>query len=219
MSLYIDGVIKDTEKTITAGTRLVGGVPSTNMMLRVGADAVSGAYGYMYIRDFVIYNTTQLPYVGVFPPLVGGIEAGTVNITSQYGGLMLPTVGGTPSLLNFYEEYSWSTTAGEVYSPALSVSFNFIRIGKIIVIRIPLINGTATVSSHIETGVVPDRFRPVGDSPCWPVYAQDNSINIWAMMYYSPLTFKFNFVREDYLSFTGAGATGVYPTFISYMAA
>lgn len=224
MSLYIDGVIKNGEKTITAGTRLVDGVPSTNMMLRVGADAVSGAYGYMYIRDFVIYNTTQLPYVGVFPPLVGGIEASIVNIPSQYGGLMLPTIGGTPSLLNFYEVYDWTTSVTGPYT-LNGVVFRFTRIGNIVSLSIPEIYSASGASALLTCSEdIPARFAPYGAHVGFIRGGWSNNVFIKVKVSLHTSVHLTFYVESTtlpitYGNFAATGAAGVERSNITYTAA
>lgn len=81
-------------------------------------------------------------------------------------GMLLPTIGGISSVLDFYESYSFNTTfTCRSGSPSSDILIKLVRIGNIVNITIPLFSltsGSGSPSTTIQTndGVIPERFRP-----------------------------------------------------------
>lgn len=84
--------------------------------------------------------------------------------TATFGGsLLLPTTGGTPSNLNYYEEFTFTTTyryGGGAILP--NVSSSIVRIGNIVTFRFPNLQIAAANATGSITGdtALPSRFRP-----------------------------------------------------------
>ena len=76
--------------------------------------------------------------------------------------LYLPTSGGTPSALNYYEEYSMTTTFQGLWAINQTGTVKFVRSGSIVSMFIPYIanTGNATVASFTNNSDLPTRFRP-----------------------------------------------------------
>jgi len=77
---------------------------------------------------------------------VNQLNATNLNVTGMSGGLMLPSIGGTASLLNHYGDYSHSTAFN---GPATTSSmiFKLVRVGKAVTMSATGIQLTATSSS------------------------------------------------------------------------
>lgn len=94
----------------------------------------------------------------------------------------LPTSGGTPSPLNFYEEYTHSSAfafgVGGSGSIA-SVDFFLTRIGRLVVCYIPQIQGIPTgAPTTIDMAtVLPARFRPGNQFYAWALGKDDTTLS------------------------------------------
>jgi len=102
------------------------------------------------------------------------IQLGTATMsvyvsTSQGGGsLYLPTVGGTPTALNYYEEASPISVTWNWGANTTSANVTFIRIGNIVTANFAQIqwvgiSGASTISSNAST--IPTRFLPNPANP------------------------------------------------------
>lgn len=94
---------------------------------------------------------------------------GSLNVAGNTttGSLTLPTTGGVPASLNYYEEYSAPITfnfaAG--YNPtSTTITIGIVRIGKMVTLHIPPVStlGTGGAGSTFSTNsnVIPTRFIP-----------------------------------------------------------
>ncbi len=90
------------------------------------------------------------------------VTSGTV--TSLYigtGGIYLPTSGGTPSILNFYEVYTDSTSNGwSGPLGAFTLNIKYVRIGETCGISFSNKTGTSSSSAAFVSSTIPTRFRP-----------------------------------------------------------
>src|SRR5262245_35699630 len=68
----------------------------------------------------------------------------TLPTSSASNGIKLPTVGGTASLLNYYEENTFASTIGNMWASPLAVTIKMIRIGKFISITFLGATGAST---------------------------------------------------------------------------
>lgn len=78
-------------------------------------------------------------------------------------GLFLPTSGGTATLLNYYEELTYSMTFTGIWAANQTVSARIVRNGKLVVIMFPSVLATANAAASITTAAgseLPARFRP-----------------------------------------------------------
>jgi len=84
--------------------------------------------------------------------------------TVTFGGLILPTIGGTAATLNFYEEFVLTTILSSAVFTG-SINFLFIRIGKLVTMTFPYnLTFTTTSTGTLSNSVlIPSRFRPSFD--------------------------------------------------------
>jgi len=88
--------------------------------------------------------------------------AGTVTIGT---GLLLPTSGGTPTLLDYYEEYIHTTTWSGPITTTGNTTVRIVRIGKNVTIQLPQFTGTGnnTNTKLLMNTNIPTQFRPSSD--------------------------------------------------------
>lgn len=126
-------------------------------------------FGNSTPTEFVTINTTgvtvnsgnvNIPIGSSVNINSGAIIASSDGITIASGFLKLPTVGGTPSDLNYYEEIDFVTG----FSGALAVSaitFKITRIGNKVYMSTDQFLSSTTVDGVItSTTALPARFRP-----------------------------------------------------------
>jgi len=98
-----------------------------------------------------------------------GTSATSVYVSTDQGGgsLYLPTVGGTPSALNYYEEdtisVTWNWGANQT-----TANVTFMRIGNIVIVSMAQIqwasiSGASIITSNTLT--IPTRFLPANANP------------------------------------------------------
>ncbi len=75
--------------------------------------------------------------------------------------LLLPTTGGTPSPLNYYEELTLPVTYSGPWAVSQNRDIKITRIGRIVTLLFESVLQVATVNINITvTGTIPARFRP-----------------------------------------------------------
>jgi len=106
--------------------------------------------------------TTKTYVDGKFTTLANQNLKTTDTVT--FGGLKMPTVGGTAGTLNHYEEYV-HTTAFSSATYTSNFGLLFVRIGKLVTMTFPdILTFTAIMASKLtNTVLVPERFRSPGD--------------------------------------------------------
>jgi hypothetical protein len=112
----------------------------------------------------------------------GGYMLGNLTFPNAGNSLYLPTTGGTPSALNYYEEYAYSTVWT---GPHSSPSFNYqvTRIGRVVTITQTTVSGTinnctASVPATNFTKL-PAQFRPgSGVNPVFLLWVQDGTFQL-----------------------------------------
>lgn len=133
------------------------------------------------------------------------------------GGLQLPTSGGTPSNLNYYEEGTFSVTwTGAISS---SSTARFIRIGNVVTISLQDKTSAAIAANAIQGAVqLPSRLRPTNWGPFWPIFVIDNSVTLT-----TPGKVQFNnngdiniWKDSTGASFTNSGNAGFISFTVSY---
>jgi hypothetical protein len=97
--------------------------------------------------------------------LISGAISGT-TITGTLG-LLLPTSGGTPTTLNYYEEATTLIALAPSIGGAYVYNGNvyLIRIGKLVTLRIPAFTGNAQGGYMVAAAAsgIPVRFRPLSN--------------------------------------------------------
>ena len=98
---------------------------------------------------------------------LGGDAAFTYNNSTKIlsftsGGIKVPTTGGTPSTLDFYEEFNMDFTMLGVYSLPGTLSVKFVRVGKVVTMKWDVMEATvASIGNNFVSSVgVPARFAP-----------------------------------------------------------
>jgi hypothetical protein len=158
-----------------SSNQLVLGPANFNITLNAATPVSSVVYAIPDVggaASFVMTAGTQT--ITGNKTLSGTTTASTVNITS--GGLTLPTSGGTPSTLDYYESTTLSTTFQVQSSGAnltsTTVTCYLTRIGTTVILIIPAftvrVGDTGGVTQITQTsGFVPGRFGP-GDTSAAP---------------------------------------------------
>ena len=94
-------------------------------------------------------------------------------------GLVLPTTGGTPSTLSYYEEYAYSTAITGPYSIA-NVNFSITRIGRVVTLTMTSLSTSAastnSSAAFANATNLPTRFCPVS-STSFPIEIYDTTNN------------------------------------------
>lgn len=79
-------------------------------------------------------------------------------------GIFLPTTGGTPSALNYYEEYTHTSQMTGIWASAQNLTLSIVRMSKLVRIIVYSTVATANTASFITvTTPLPSRFYPVSD--------------------------------------------------------
>ena len=103
-----------------------------------------------------ISDATMQTYRRMFIDSSGQV---TMNV-----GLFLPTSGGTATLLNYYEELTYSMTFTGIWAANRTIDARIVRNGKLVTISFPSCFTTANTAAFITTTAgseLPTRFRPV----------------------------------------------------------
>jgi hypothetical protein len=105
---------------------------------------------------------------------------------SGVSGLTLATTGGTPTQLNYYEEYTLSgNTFGGGVTVAQPCDVRISRVGDVVTALFPSISGTGAAGLFTSSLSVPARFLPVSGGGAYgyyksPVIVQNNSLTATA---------------------------------------
>lgn len=92
---------------------------------------------------------------------IAGPNFGSAAITG--GSITLATAGGTPTALNYYEEFSTTITwTGACISGSTTTTMDLTRIGRSVFMTIGTLSatGTGNASTIVSSGAIPSRFRP-----------------------------------------------------------
>ena len=122
------------------------------------------------------------------PTTTGTLLTSTSNPTfatqTLTTGLLLPTAGGTPTLLTGYEEAAVSHSWSGPWS-ARSGTVTYIKIGRTVIATFGRVIASATANNNrIASDTIPARFRPSGILFMTIVPAFDNSSTITATIVY-----------------------------------
>lgn len=109
-------------------------------------------------RDYLFYTQSVITDNGIGN--LPSFTTGDLSLTIKAGGgIQLPTSGGTPSTLSYYEEFTFTPTFTGAWSNTMTV--RYVRIGKQVTVvlnqrTLPAISGSTLVS----TNGIPTRFQP-----------------------------------------------------------
>jgi hypothetical protein len=145
--------------------------------------------------------------------------AGGVGIAKKlYVGdaILLATSGGTPSELDYYEEYTHNTNLTGIWSSAQASTWDVTRVGRVVTCSLqadvcPTANTASTISFATA---LPTRFRPAAQM--YVMYlAQDNGTVVISRVTI-PTNGVLNFKNGANANFTGAGLSGVFKSVFSW---
>jgi len=161
-------------------------VDQGTMVTDLGADLAGGYTGTNSAGDFKIrtgtvdrmffQHSTGNVGIGIPNPLEKLDVAGKAKFSA---GIMLPTSGGVPATLNYYEEY---TQAGNLFNGSniyvLNYTIRATRVGNQVTITFPLTIEDISISSAADMVMVgiPPRFRPVISDIRFPIQVIVNGI-------------------------------------------
>jgi len=145
---------------------------------------------------------------------------GTIRGTGMTGtNIYLPTSGGIPSELNYYEETTSNITFSNGFSSNQTVGIKFIRIGKIVTAYFPNISATASgVANPItNTGgsVVPSRFLSGSGSRSCVMAVVSNSVGSFGTITVSQTTGDIS-IYNNFGNFATTGNNGWYDQCITW---
>ena len=149
----------------------------------------------------------------------------TDNILDVNTGIYLPTVGGTPALLSYYEDPAdvvvlWGTTGGALAGTYTSSTMTFIRIGGFVGCWIGRFAATASASGPLTTaaGSVPAIFAPAGETEQIVIAYQNNlGVNAGLQIYYDGSLVCY--VTGTNYNFVAGTPSGINSQFITWLAA
>ncbi len=142
---------------IAAPTKTGVGTITHSKGLQVTTPTVGTSSNIATYTDNLVVGGT---YINTTPPASGAIIEGNLTL---YSGVLLPTSGGTATLLNYYEELTYSMTFTGIWAANQTVSARIVRNGKLVVIMFPSVLATANAAASITTAAgseLPARFRP-----------------------------------------------------------
>ncbi len=133
---------------------VLGGV--TNITINAPAPAASR----VYTLPDVLANANFILSEGV--QTINGLK--TFSATTTFGtSILLPTSGGTPTGLDYYEEYTASVNfVGPQGATTIAATINIVRVGKSVTMNVSdILFPAATVASPItSTNAIPSQFQP-----------------------------------------------------------
>jgi hypothetical protein len=123
-------------------------------------------------------------------------------------GLYLPSTGGSPSSLNYYEEYTQSATFTGAAKITTGVTLKLVRIGKLVnmtMVASEAIPFTATsVDALYGSPQLPPRFCPSGNNYVRiPIVMINNGVFVTGIFTISSSDGNFNLYNTGYTGFTG----------------
>jgi hypothetical protein len=98
------------------------------------------------------------------PGIVTALNQDFAGIKMFNSGLKLLTTGGTPTTLNYYEEYTHTTTFTLNVETTTPVAIKVVRCGAMVILKFPIftsVPGQATTGARFSGNTaLPARFRP-----------------------------------------------------------
>ncbi len=156
------------------------------------------------------------------------------NINSQLntnGGVTYLTSGGTPTLLNYYEQGTISLTLSGIWAVDQTGTCYFTRIGNVVTVFFPHISANANSAFYIKTqnNTLPTRLIPTqGGTPLlcfYPFFVFDNGVSTDGTIEYNTVDNNFIFgssaggVQGTFSGLATSGQSGFYPNSITYLLA
>jgi hypothetical protein len=132
-------------------------------------------------------------------------------------GIQLPTTGGTPTTLNYYEAGTFTLTLSGIWSASQTGTVRFVRIGNLVTLTLPTIQATQNTSAIITMSGIPSRFLPSVSCGGY-VRVKDVGALISTPGWIDFVIGSGNFIYKDDtgLAFSGSGIGGLEAGFVSY---
>lgn len=178
-------------------------------------------------------NIYTFPDIGTNADVVLTEGAQTVNGEKTITHLLLPTTGGIPTPLTFYEEFVGTVDFTSLaFAGTQTVNIFLTRVGNMVVMQLSGISvagsGVAGSFSTVPSGVpIPDRFRPslVGSAPTYVIQVVDNFVPMPGLFTITTAGF-FTIVKSVVsgsnlflnITFSGMGTVGYNKFSISWIA-
>lgn len=133
--------------------------------------------------------------------------------------LLLPTSGGTPTSLDYYEDYSYSATFSGIWASSQTVTVRIVRVGKLVTMQFPYLNVAATTAAGINMDTaIPARFRPAVDQ-MFTIDVFNNSARVFANLFTNTSGGGGFYGGIFGTSFTASGTGGWNSFSVSWLAA
>lgn len=210
----------DATNQLGGGAFTCGGGGAFGKMLVVGgtnASTSSVTGGLIAFGGIASNNSTDATSAtnGGSLTVAGGAAVAKTLYTGT--GLFLPTTGGTPAILNYYEEYSPSITftGGGTFTSTNTVYFT--RIGRVVTILVkdPIASAGTTGASGISCpgSTIPTRFNPVemtGHYLTISVHVNVNGTDGRGVVIVDPFVGRFNILNSQGAGFANGSTVIIY---------
>jgi len=210
----------------TTGTLKDSGVSITSLVTGPASATSANIATYNGTTGKIIQDsgvaTTNIPN-----QLVNTTSSPTFATQTLTTGLLLPTTGGTPATLNFYEVYQGTHTWSGIWASSITANVTYIRIGNMVTVTFQRAYTTATTASLITSDAIPARFRPSATGsnatgwPAYPLSGITNNAGTTPYIYYNPTGTKWQIVESitkliSGANWVGSGASGIFESGFTY---
>lgn len=140
--------------------------------------------------------------------------SGTATFSS---GVLLPTTGGTPATLNYYEEGTHSTTLTGIWAaPIGPTTVTVRRVGKVVTLQFTQLSSAANTASSITfTTLLPAKWRPTTDVND-KLYIIDNTTQKFGLINITASGAVTIYTTPALANFAGSGTSGILPCVVTY---
>jgi len=205
-TLYNTGTASQSTTVVTgSGTTFTSSMVGGTIIWTTGEQALITAFTS---TTSLTVGTSQTVASGTYSIRYGGTQMNTTGLATPQ--LLLPTSGGTPAGLNYYEENYTHTTnwTGPWTATQTSKVTKLTRIGNIVNMRIQYFAGAASVNTFITmTTNIPSRFRPPSYT-IWAIPVIDNTTDVMGLMVYDNGVPGFQVYLMNFVNFTASGSCG-----------
>ena len=149
----------------------------------------------------------------------GSMSCGTNSMTCgtlTTSGILLPTTGGIPEKLNYYEEYSNNITWTGPFTAIANIKIT--RIGKIVTVNITGISNTATANAaFLSAGAIPSRFCTGAQILYWFILTRVHNTHYTGLLLLDNATGNLNIYHDEKSGlFTNNQIAEFHNTSVSY---
>lgn len=164
------GAIVDANNTIQLGNPSVTQVKTSGTISAAGLESIGTTLTIAGQNNTSVLNigsgtgvqTINMGNNGAGATTIN-IGGGTDNVNFTGAGIRLPTIGGTPSVLDYYEEYDFTTNWVGRDNP-LGIPMSLVRIGRMVTLFMKRLATFTMTSEQITSGglkstvLLPERF-------------------------------------------------------------